>query len=331
MDADEIARLTREVIARPDDDGVRAVLADVLQATGDPRGERISLQLLAARGNRDRDDRIEEILRANAAHWLGRLRDCAYACCFDRGFPSRLELAAWSPRNERWSEALADPAIATVEDLLRGRAATDVYARFVRSRTLTNLRRIEVYDRPSLAAFAESPAPIEHVAFDDSMVNNEPPLELFFDACAARSTLSSLALRADHVPRLVIQPWFARIRSLTIVGGVRRALELWPRFHCDLVIVPHARLEPCERMFPWDYKVELRRDGVARISGEWVLYPVAALEALPIVSRVEIELASELIAGRIRELIARPGRGEVECLERPPRTSNFVWARDQAD
>ena len=323
MDEGEIARLTREVIARPDDDGVRAVLADVLQANGDPRGELISLQLLAARGNRDRDDRIEELLRENAAQWLGRLRDCAYACCFDRGFPSRLELAAWSPENKRWGEALADPAIATVEDLLRGRAYTEVYTRFVTNAMLTNLRRIEVNDRPTLVAFAESPAPIEHVAFDDSSVYNEPPLEMFFDACAARATLTSLAVRADHVPRLVIQPWFTRIRSLTIVGGVRRALELWPSLHCDLIVVPRPSLEPCERVFPWDYKVELRREGVARISGEWMLYPVTALEALPPVSRVEIELASELIAGRVREVIARPG---VEVVERPPRTSNFVWA-----
>lgn len=38
----DIAKLWDEVVASPNDDGARAVLADLLQAAGDPRGELIS-------------------------------------------------------------------------------------------------------------------------------------------------------------------------------------------------------------------------------------------------------------------------------------------------
>ena len=324
---DELERLVREVIARPGDDGVRAVLADVLQAAGDPRGELISLQLLAARGDRDRDARIAELLRAHAGSWLGALRDHTVACCFDRGFVSRLALAVyWSTDDARWPSLLAEPALATVEDLVATPAPA--YARFVASPTLHNLRRVLVRERVMLAALATSPARIEHVVFDASSTDSAPLAEIL-SVCARRRSLTSLAIAAEYVAAVVQRPWFReRIRALTIVGPVRRALALWPRLGCDLAVVPHADLEPCEPTFPWDYKVEVwREDGraAARISGEWLLHPIAALEALPPeVTRIEIELASDVIATRVRELIARPG---VEVVVRPPRTTNFVWAR----
>lgn len=319
----------REVIARPHDDDVRGVLADVLQAAGDPRGELISLQLLAARGNRDRDERIAELLREHASAWLGSLRDCASACCFDRGFPSRLALGiAWRDDDPRWPALLAEPALATVEDLVRGGSTAAAYAKLVKSGAMTNLRRVYVCEPETLAAVAKSPAPIEHVVFDANTSNSAPLGELL-EVCAQRASLTSLAIAAEHVAAIAQRPWFRdRIRALTVVGPVRPALALWPHLGCDLAVVPHPYLEPCEPTFPWDYKVEVwRADGgaIARISGEWILHPVAALEALPReVTRIEIELASDLIAARIREVIARPG---VEVVARPPRSTNFVWAR----
>lgn len=164
--SDEVAALILEIVARPDDDGPREVLADLLQARGDPRGELISLQLLASRGNRERDARIQELLEAHGTRWLGALGRIADSCRFDRGFPTRLGLDPEVPADDpRWDAALDDPALATLEEIHPGGTHGRIYRRFLTSPKLVNLRRVQVYDRESLEGFFESTAPIEHVAY----------------------------------------------------------------------------------------------------------------------------------------------------------------------
>jgi uncharacterized protein (TIGR02996 family) len=341
---DDVAGLLLEVISRPDDDAVHAVLADVLQAAGDPRGELIALQLLAARGNRDRDVRIHELLARHAAEWLGTLCGVTRASRFDRGFPRQIELASaagWPPEDARWTAALADPALATVDTLVPGTVGGGLYKRFAVSSAMRNLRAIEVYDRASLEALEETPAAVRHatmtdISFDaDAHDEDDDPdvataeyLARWWDACERRTSITSLGLRLQHLSRLIASPWFDRVQALTLgVGSARAGLEQWHRVGARrLTLTSHARLEPCDRQFPWDYKIELVRADerlVARISGEWLLQPVSALEALPSeVERVEIERASDLITMRVREVVARR---RVEIVEVPQRADSFVW------
>lgn len=76
--------LFAQVYERPDDDGTRAVLADVLQELGDPRGELIAMQLARVRGAK----REKDLLREHLATWLGPLAPVVVAktAVFARGF-----------------------------------------------------------------------------------------------------------------------------------------------------------------------------------------------------------------------------------------------------
>jgi hypothetical protein len=78
--------LFARVYAAPDDDALRALLADALVAKADPRGELISLQLLRS----DKPTRAEKRLLAQWSDiWLGRLSPCfRRGVVFRRGFPS---------------------------------------------------------------------------------------------------------------------------------------------------------------------------------------------------------------------------------------------------
>ena len=134
---------------------------------------------------------------------------------------------------------------------------------------------------------------------------------------------------AGTVPLIERARWFERLTAITIAGEARRGLALWPRVPpgAALTVVPSPGIEPCTVAFPWDFRIELAREAgrvIARIAGEWVLQPLRALGALPReVSRIEIEHTSELMAARVREVVARPG---VEVIVRAPRRAgNLRW------
>jgi uncharacterized protein (TIGR02996 family) len=86
-------QLLSNVYANPDDDASRAVYADLLTSRGDPRGELITLQLLAKPGKPQRD-RIKQLLREHQLAWLGELGDIALAMDlrYERGFPAAITL-----------------------------------------------------------------------------------------------------------------------------------------------------------------------------------------------------------------------------------------------
>lgn len=79
-DADHATRaaLIADIVANPDDDGPRFVLADHLLERGDPRGELIQLQC--------RGRPVETILAKYGVAWSAYLRDHVREAFFDRGF-----------------------------------------------------------------------------------------------------------------------------------------------------------------------------------------------------------------------------------------------------
>ncbi|HWO25292.1 MAG TPA: hypothetical protein VNO30_41415 [Kofleriaceae bacterium] len=341
----EVARLWGEIVAAPDDDGVRAVLADLLMADGDPRGELVSLQLLPAEDAAalERQQRIQALLRDHAGRWLGPLRSIAVAARFERGFLGALELdVKWPADSPRWERPVANRTLLTVTELpqpgyaypytLSGEERGAVYARFVTSPAMAALRRIEVFDRGSVEAFETCAAPLTHVSCvlrpsyeaDGGLIAMRVLPE-----CARRDTITSLAVHGDVFPLLQARRWFERLTTITVACEARRGLALWPRIptQATLVVVSSPGIEPCFVAFPWDFRIELTREAnavIARIAGEWVLQPLHALAALPReVSRIEIEHTSALMARRVSEAVARPG---IEIVVRAPRRAgNLRW------
>ena len=344
----EVARLWNEIVASPDDDSVRAVLADLLMAGGDPRGELISLQLLPAEdaAAADRQQRIQELLRDHAGRWLGPLRNIALAARFERGFLGALEVdVKWPVDSPRWERPLANRTLLTVTELppptwqytsafssYSPESRGAVYARFVTSPVMVALRRIEVFDQGSVEGLETCAAPLTHVSCT-LRLSWEPDAALIsmrvLPECARRATITSLAVHGDVFPLLRARRWFERLTTITVACEARRGLALWPRIptHAVLVVVSAPGIEPCTVAFPWDFRIELVREAetvIARIAGEWVLQPLHALAALPReVSRIEIEHTSELMARRVSEAVARPG---VEIVVRAPRRAgNLRW------
>lgn len=111
------ARLVAEVVAHPEDDGPRLVLADWLLEQGDPRGELIQVQCrhasapagaLAARAN--------QLIAEHGVRWSSHLLPDAGRPVFERGFVARVECDAPEAFRQR-AEALRAhgplPAIAS--------------------------------------------------------------------------------------------------------------------------------------------------------------------------------------------------------------------------
>jgi uncharacterized protein (TIGR02996 family) len=72
--------LLLEIIAAPDDDAPRMVLADLLGELGDPRGEFIACQISGAH------ERADELLASHATAWAGPFTHPVHHWTFRRGF-----------------------------------------------------------------------------------------------------------------------------------------------------------------------------------------------------------------------------------------------------
>jgi uncharacterized protein (TIGR02996 family) len=85
------AALLAAVYARPDDDEPRAVLSDLLQELGDPRGEFIALQLARHRDGSPRRARERSLEQRWGRDWLGAIEPHVLAgdVVYERGFVSR--------------------------------------------------------------------------------------------------------------------------------------------------------------------------------------------------------------------------------------------------
>ena len=152
----DVSAYLAAVYEDPTDEGARAVLSDVLQQAGDPRGELIALQLSGAEAQ---GKRARQLLRAHQDEWLGpELAPVLGGVMFRRGFLEEAELrqnAAASP--EGWARAVADPRLATVRVLLQGRGNKEHYGNFVRSPAMRDLRRVEVPTSAFLDELAAGP------------------------------------------------------------------------------------------------------------------------------------------------------------------------------
>lgn len=102
----------------PDDDELRQVVADALGERGDPRGELITLQLLAAADAKQRR-RARALLDEHAATWLGPIAKLTLdgSWLFERGFPVTVALDRRAVPRREWEAALAAPQWATIRTL----------------------------------------------------------------------------------------------------------------------------------------------------------------------------------------------------------------------
>jgi uncharacterized protein (TIGR02996 family) len=275
----QIEALVHEVHAHPDADDARLVLADALLAHGDPRGELIALQLADPRNDRQLD-RIEQLLREYGKHWLGTVREITFRARFQRGFLARLELnGRWTATERGWAQHVADPTLATVEDLIPGRSVGAIYARFLTSPAMTALRRIEVFDAATLDALRESPANLVHVACPTWKSGKYVPqlASQVLPACERFPDLRSFAVYIDGASSVMASRLFAQLTSLTIAGGLAPVLALWPRLprSMSLTIARSAMLDDCvTTRVAWTGALHLTRDGarvIARASGDWLI------------------------------------------------------------
>lgn len=96
----EHARLLAAVLAAPEDDAPRLVLADWLQERGDPRGELISIQCLLAAGpefptqRRSLKQRERELLDEHGKSWSAPVAGLAQEHTLRRGFIDEVHAAA---------------------------------------------------------------------------------------------------------------------------------------------------------------------------------------------------------------------------------------------
>jgi uncharacterized protein (TIGR02996 family) len=97
-----------DIIARPDDDGLRLIYADYLDERNDPRGEFVRAQVELARlpeGDPRQDDllvRERQLLDQHEQRWLGPLRGRVNGWGFRRGFVERVEMVAEAFPLDAW-------------------------------------------------------------------------------------------------------------------------------------------------------------------------------------------------------------------------------------
>src|SRR5262249_6931560 len=91
------AKLLEEIVAAPEDDGPRLVLADWLQERGDPRGELIVIQCQLAKGGAvgrvERQHRERELLEKHRKDWVAAFNVPRAQWIFVRGFVERAMIA----------------------------------------------------------------------------------------------------------------------------------------------------------------------------------------------------------------------------------------------
>ncbi|MBA2544911.1 MAG: TIGR02996 domain-containing protein, partial [Deltaproteobacteria bacterium] len=317
----DLAALEHSIYANPDDDEPRAVLADLLQARGDPRGELIALQLAVAagRGTDEGDARIEELVRDHGRSWLGPLHEIAYRAELRRGFLTRLELAGPEGAGAaRWESIVEHPLLGTVEDLIPGESTGERYAELIASPAMTALRRIEVFDLAVIRGLERTHARLVHIACPNIYAVGARFEDVVLPACARFETLRSIACRLEEVTYVMRSPIAARLTTLTVVGEVTATLAFWRNFRrsIELVIAPHARLVGCTREdVEGRGSIRARREDnrvIIRVAGPWAT-AICEYQSLLPADRLElVEPITAAVAARIDQLA-----GKVEIVRIP--------------
>ncbi|MBT3220369.1 MAG: DUF4132 domain-containing protein [Proteobacteria bacterium] len=140
-----IDELLAAIYANRDDDQLRLVLADVLQARGDPWGEYIALQLAPKRNLR----REKQLFSQYHRDWLGQLEPFVQqkGVVFERGFLTRFSVAVtWEelPQTHSWSTVVEIDAdrqnIDHIIELSRGGFLPDLHTvRGVQRQNITGI------------------------------------------------------------------------------------------------------------------------------------------------------------------------------------------------
>lgn len=306
----DVGALVAQVFARPADDEPRMVLADALQAAGDPRGELISLQLAAP--SEAGYKRIDQLVKAAGKDWLGELAAITYRAQFQRGFVARLELAkSYASGLHEFEQLCTHPTLATIEELVPGEAHGTSYAALATSPAMKSLRRIEVYDTDTIVALEQTPHAITHVAcprlkrgsgnYIKGLVGRVLP------ACGKARSISSVGIQAEGFEALVASKLLDKLTSITIgddeLGAV---LALWKKLPraTALVAKRFTALEACLGVrVAWLGELTIaREDGelVGRVWGEWSIGAVVEhFDALPKLDRLIVQAADATEAKRL--------------------------------
>lgn len=203
-----LTRLLEQVFATPDDDGVRAVVADALIERSDPRGEFIALQLRASLDEVQRE-RALELERAHGRAWadLPDIDNVEYR----RGFPSLV-------RTSVFTDAIA---WRTVETLVISHHVDPVSPFLSASPNLGSLRRLVNVRAVELAELSTWRTP----RLEALELSNDLPLPVI-GQLLGRPTITELAFgltREDPQPptffwnrELLRQLRLVRFRALTV-------------------------------------------------------------------------------------------------------------------
>lgn len=194
------ATLWTAALADVTDLEARTPLADVLQLAGDPRGVLMSGQLLG--------EDMSALLATHGAHWLDGGAPYVKAARFDAGLVAAVELGT------KRIDGTAIAAFRFITEAQVGDASSASYAQLVSG--LRHLRRVEVWDIASLEAFEATPSPVTHVACGLWKRESSRGAR-FLRACAAKPSLTSLAIGIAAFDALLASPVFARLASLTLV------------------------------------------------------------------------------------------------------------------
>jgi uncharacterized protein (TIGR02996 family) len=217
------------VYASPDDDGPRQVLADVLQAEGEPLGELIALQLAPTTPAIEK--RIKTLLRKPAAVCAPAVWQMLWvkSARFERGFIARAMLA---PHSEAaWKKAIGAVEWATVHTLDLGSFAgwgctSNELTRmlsFIHDPAMRHLRRVGPLNLDEVAAL------IEHgvaVPWRELAIKTANQREELIDVLAGgRRVFPSvhhlaLEISAEALHRLLDRaPWLHELSKLTLARG----------------------------------------------------------------------------------------------------------------
>ena len=149
------AELLEHVLAHPADDEAREVLVDAWLAEGSPRGTYASQQ---REGVPEGDKAMKRLRRKHQEDWIG---PALHRALKNHGFRlGLLHEAELQPGSKvaagLWSGAVADPRLATLRTLRRGRGTNQRYLEFLGSSEARDLRRVEIVAWSMVEALAST-------------------------------------------------------------------------------------------------------------------------------------------------------------------------------
>jgi uncharacterized protein (TIGR02996 family) len=307
-DRASIDALFAAVYEEPASDERRMVLADALEAVGDPRGEFISLQLADARGEMSARARAREkrLLEAYGRRWLGGIERAVMPTSelYRRGFATLVRVEFVSPA--AWSEALGCLEWATVESVVfAGTLGVDPVALL----QAPQLRALKSAAGVPSAVFASK----RSIAIEWLGVADLPR----FDLVASCEVLPRLRCLSVEVPLPNPEP----LRCLWAEGALGRQLEAlivqtegWAAWFEGAREMPLSTLVLRDG---WDLSVTISADAAGRLSA--VEIGAASSSALPrlveglvgadLTAVTSVTMSKGLAAGsdvdRLRRLFAR--------------------------